>query len=221
MYIWNMSEKSEQELLQDLIIKSEDDFEKKILYIGAGALLLSLTLLEKIIQLEYSSGIYFLIAGWVFIVSSLLINLSSHLISKLHLRKAQQELDDNIAFGNRLTNHKRRVFIVECFNWSSAGTLIIGILLILFFASINAMHPHITRNQTGQQKDTISIRIINSKQYPMTPEKNNPKIKNEVRTPPRPTPDTEKKGYTPMAPRQETPDPKPVEQPSKPVNSED
>jgi len=82
-----MSAKSEHELLQDLISKSEEDFEKKVLYIGAGALLLSLTLLEKIIQLESSFGIGFLISDWIFIVISLLINLSSHLISKIQLRR--------------------------------------------------------------------------------------------------------------------------------------
>jgi hypothetical protein len=66
------------DVIQERINKTEDHFDTKILYIGAGALLLSLTLLEKIIQLETSTGIWILITGWVLIVGSLLLNLASH-----------------------------------------------------------------------------------------------------------------------------------------------
>jgi len=65
--------KTEVEIIQDLITKSEDEFEKKLLYIGAGALLLSLTLVEKILKLENSCCIWFLISGWISLVLSLLL----------------------------------------------------------------------------------------------------------------------------------------------------
>ena len=104
-----MSDKNELDLIEEVITKSEDDFEKKITYIGAGALLLSLTLLDKIIKFEVSSGIGYLIAGWIVLIISLLTNLLSHLVSKIQLRKAQQEVRDKVKFDIRLSDYKKGI----------------------------------------------------------------------------------------------------------------
>ena len=86
--------KTENEITLDLISKSEEEFEKKLTYIGAGALLLSLTFIDKIISLESSYYIGFLISGWATLTLSLLSNLMSHLLAKIQFRKVQSELSN-------------------------------------------------------------------------------------------------------------------------------
>lgn len=130
---------NEEDLLQDLITKSEVEFEKKILYIGAGALLLSLTLIDKVISLEGSEDVGFLVTGWCCLVLTLLINLLSHLISKIHLRKAVKEIQDKIDITTRQKSHRKRLIIIESINWISVVCLIVGVSMVVAFASLNAI----------------------------------------------------------------------------------
>lgn len=46
--------------------KSEDDYEKNLVYISSGTLVLSLTFIEKIVPLQGSTVVWFLIASWIF-----------------------------------------------------------------------------------------------------------------------------------------------------------
>lgn len=131
--------KPERQIVQDLVTRSEDEFEKKLTYISAGALLLSATFLEKIVTLEDSSSLWILISGWSFLVMTLIINLFSHLVSKYYMRKNIDDIDDNIEFSSRLSNHQRRLKRIESMNWISAIFLIIGVVALVVFTSINAI----------------------------------------------------------------------------------
>src|ERR1700743_287269 len=64
--------------------KSEDDYEKNITYIAAGTLVLSLTFLEKVVNLKESDSVWFLILSWVLLSISLLGNLVSHQLSGMY-----------------------------------------------------------------------------------------------------------------------------------------
>lgn len=157
------TDKSEFEITQELITKSEDEFEKKITYIAAGALLLSLTFIEKVIQIESSTGKLFLVLSWIFLICTLITNLVSHLVVKIHLRKVQQEITDKLDYETRVKNHRKRIFISESFNWTSVSLLIAGIAMIIVFASHNALNPPLNKDNKSQCHDTLNIRIINSK----------------------------------------------------------
>ena len=209
--------KSEKDIIQELITKSEEEFEKKITYIGAGALILSLTLLEKLFKLETSSGTFFLILSWSLLIFSLLINLISHLVAKLNLRAAENEIDLSIDSKTRINNYKKRLNQMEWFNWTSAITLVLGILFILVFAAVNTVKHH---TQTIVPKnDTIKVEIINQQHLIMTPIKNeqeNGKERlNEGFSNPRPQIETEKKGYTNPSPRQDQGQTQPTTEPTK------
>jgi hypothetical protein len=211
----NESPKTDRDILQGLITKSEEEFEKKLTYIGAGALLLSLTLLEKIFKLEQSTGMIYLIFSWILLIISLLVNFISHLVSKIHLRKAQQEIDSSFEIGIRIKHHKRRLIHMEFLNWSSAISLVFGIVLILIFASVNAIKTH-NRVKTPKE-DTIMVKIINQKQIimkPLSDEKPEERGRqNEGYTYPTPEPIPERRGFTYPEPRQE---PEPAVTPQEP-----
>jgi hypothetical protein len=148
--------KTERDLVQDLISRSEDHFEYKLTYIGAGALFLSLTLLDKITPLGGSRHLFVIVIGWIFLVESLIINLVSHLIAKILLRKSQREIDDQVAYKIRYANYRKGLIISEGFNWASISTLAIGVCLIIVFVSLNALHPINYKNSKNIGDSTCS-----------------------------------------------------------------
>lgn len=115
--------------------KSEDNFEKNITYISAGGLALSLTLIDKIVDIEVSSFKLILILSWIFFTMSLLVNLMSHYISSYYHDLVINELDekDPDVFKNidKRNSMMRKINVINVF------ILILGIMLLVTFSSIN------------------------------------------------------------------------------------
>lgn len=143
---------TDREKIQEVIGKTEDYFEEKLTYISAGALGLTLTFIEKIIPLTDSVGTVFLVMGWGFLVMTLLLNLSSHLISKQYLFKTQMELDKS-----NDSNHLKDIYSkvikrnkrTDCINWITVGLLILGISFIVTFVSINSFNKSTSNIKTN------------------------------------------------------------------------
>lgn len=133
--------------------KSEDNFEKSLTYISAGALGLSLTFIEKIVPIESSLHIWTLILAWIFLGLTLFLNLVSHLISSYYSRKSQDELDngdENI--NDKIDKRNRKMTII---NWTTVIFLMLGISFIIFFTSINYSNKASTSNSdTCSEKST-------------------------------------------------------------------
>lgn len=129
--------------------KSEDDFEKNIIYIAAGTLVLSLTFIEKIVDLGSSGGIMFLIISWILLSITLLGNLVSHQISSLFHEK-YRSLYANCADDDQLPDLKLKQynFIIASFNWGTIFTLCTGIGMLVTFCSINAYQKANNKFQT-------------------------------------------------------------------------
>ena len=146
---------TDREKIQDVIDKTEDHFEEKLTYISAGALVLTLTFIEKIIPLRDAFAVIFLVIGWGLLVLSLLLNLSSHLISKYLLYKSLLELDENSD-----TTYLRSLYLkairrnkrIDCINWITVGLLILGISSIVIFASINSVQKASKQNSKNELK---------------------------------------------------------------------
>ena len=138
-----MTSKTERQKIQDVIDKTEDNFEEKLTYLSAGSLGLTLTFIEKIVPLENSIVISFLVAGWGLLVLTLLLNLSSHMFSKHLMQKTQKEMDDsNSETDNNSIYLKviKRNRIIDFINWVTVILLIFGISSIIAFVSINSFH---------------------------------------------------------------------------------
>ncbi|MDQ6481708.1 hypothetical protein [Dyadobacter sp. LHD-138] len=122
--------------------KSDDDYEKNVTYISAGTLVLSLTFLEKVVKLNDSHGLWFLISSWGFMALTLGINLVSHQLSSLFAEKnieSLTEVDANptgVVATIQGRNKKLRIL-----NWITTGTLFIGMVCLIIFCSINALTP--------------------------------------------------------------------------------
>jgi hypothetical protein len=122
--------------------KSDDDYEKNVTYISAGTLVLSLTFLEKVVKLNDSHALWFLISSWGFMALTLGINLVSHQLSSLFAEKNIQSLTevdaDPVGVVDTIQGRNKKLRIL---NWITTGTLFIGMACLIIFCSINALTP--------------------------------------------------------------------------------
>jgi hypothetical protein len=120
----DQAEDRNREILQKIKEKSDDDFEKNITFISAGALGISMTFIEKIVNLPKAIHLWIIITAWGFLTLTLLANLLSHYLSSCYHLKAIEEYD---ARNKKITR----------LNLSTIFTLILGIILLIIFLSIN------------------------------------------------------------------------------------
>ena len=141
--------------------KSDDDFEKNITYISAGALGLSMTFIEKIVDIHKGSFLCLLFIAWGLLTLTLLVNLLSHYISSNHHDKTTQELDSKDPETNN--NIDRRNSLMRKINISTVVTLILGIIFLLLFTSINLTKMKNEKSKTETTTTTSETKIIETK----------------------------------------------------------
>jgi uncharacterized integral membrane protein len=138
--------------------KSEDDYEKNIIYIAAGTLVLSLTFLEKVVNLKESNAVWFLILSWILLSLTLLGNLVSHQLSSMYHERCRLLY---AACGNNTEEADGKVKKYNSnilkLNWGTTISLFLGILLLVIFCSINAYHT--THLKTKLNDTTMSKEI--------------------------------------------------------------
>ncbi len=146
--------------LQKVVDKSEDEFEKRLLYIAAGALGLSLSFITDIVTISQSTCLWMLIAGWGLLIVCILINLLSHIGSK---NKANESIDlidafltsgesDNSSLIDAINKKNSKTELV---NKVTVWSLFLGIVFIVTFASINLL-----QNNTSNKMAEKEIKIV-------------------------------------------------------------
>jgi hypothetical protein len=154
-------EKSDRDILQRIKEKSEDDFEKNITYISAGALAISLTFLEKIIPVKESTQTYLVIVSWALLVLTLLSNLLSHQYSSYIIDKTINDVDNKAK--KSIKNWERRTKKIRIWNILNVIGVMIGIGLFVIFVSINIARLSVQQNPKDSE--------IKGTQGPMTNKK--------------------------------------------------
>jgi len=125
-------DKDYQKNLSDTVSKSQDDFEKQLSFISAGALGLSMLFIEKIVPLKTAGYKWLLISGWICLVLTLFGNLVSHFLSAQYNHKTLIEYQE----GHE-TRHSERTKWITWLNIGTILMLVLGILSILIFLAIN------------------------------------------------------------------------------------
>lgn len=125
--------------------KSQDDFEKYFNIFGSGGLLISLTLLSKLIETELKYEYqWMIISASILFLISLFSNLISHFIAIFNEEKNIADVDN---YNPDLTvNIDKRNKCITILNWISLGSISIGAILISVFLIINL-------NSMSQKKD--------------------------------------------------------------------
>lgn len=125
--------------------KSQDDFEKYLNIFGSGGLIISLTLLSKLIEtdLKYEYQYMIMTASILFLLS-LFSNLFSHYIAIFNEEKNIEDVDNYNPNLNE--NIDKRNKCITILNWISLGSISIGAILISVFLIINL-------NKMSEKKD--------------------------------------------------------------------
>jgi len=127
----------DREALDNVKQKSYGFYERNITYIAAGTLVLSLTFIEKIVELNKSYVIWTLIVCWSILALTLLVNLLSHQISCLFHDKTINDFDNKDPEISRKIKSRNK--IIGMMNWVATFGLIIGIIFLIIFCSINSI----------------------------------------------------------------------------------
>jgi hypothetical protein len=121
--------------LVDIHRKSQETFEQQLSYISAGCLVLSIGYVKDIVKDISKAGCRsLLMIGWVLMISTLLLNLVSHLLAEKFYSKSISEINRSVF--NPGESDKRFKKITKI-NWICVYTLIFGILLIIIFINRN------------------------------------------------------------------------------------
>jgi hypothetical protein len=126
--------------LEHAISGSEDDFEKNLVYLSAGSLVLSIGFIERIVPMDNTKCIGFLIVSWCLIALTLLLNLASYLISADNGTEAREDLDNHVLNDKeRYEKVKSRNKTIRRINWTSYSLFSFGIISMIIYCSINVV----------------------------------------------------------------------------------
>ena len=125
--IGNYDDRTSQ--LMNLRAEAERQFDKQIVYLSGGALVFSIGFVKDIIGVNKLPVCkWLLIASWVCFAVSLIVNLFSYLSSRKAIDKELLEEEKKSNLYNYLTKN---------LNWLSISGLLLGLILLIVFATIN------------------------------------------------------------------------------------
>ena len=131
--------------------KSQESFEKQLSYISAGGLSLSMIFIDKVVKnIDQSNYKWLLALSWILLGITLVVNLISHSISAKNTYKTLEEIEnDKFNYEEVIKRHKSGSRINDFCTYS----LLIGILLLISFVTINLYMTHSIdhpKPETGQ-----------------------------------------------------------------------
>lgn len=133
--------KEYRDKLSEVIKHSENEFEKKIIYISAGGLAVSMVLVKDVIPIGVCIYKWMLVCGWTGLILAIILNVSSQFVTKGIARalcgKIGMYLEGKLSSLN-LTNEAKRMNVwIELFNYATISSMLFGIILILTFTYLN------------------------------------------------------------------------------------
>lgn len=124
-------QQSYRDLLQELSIKSQDQYDKTLLTLSTGALGLSFAFIKDIVNISVATNINYLTGSWISLTFSILCILISFLSAKHALDKAIEAEDNDEVYESKLDR------ITSILNWMSAAFFIAGLIFVTVFIKLN------------------------------------------------------------------------------------
>jgi hypothetical protein len=103
---------------------AQEQFDKLIIYIASGALVLSIAFVNEIIKVIDPKTLFSLKLSWVLFVTALLLNLSSHRSAIVAMNQFLKSYNNSSNLWDKIT---------RALDFSSFIALFGGIVLFLFF----------------------------------------------------------------------------------------
>ena len=125
-------QQSYRDLLQELSVKSQEQYDKTVITLSTGALGLSFAFIKDVVDIKVASNINFLTGAWICFTLSVLSVLLSFTASKYALDQAIIAEDNNEEI-----QINRADVITTILNWLSSIFFIIGLVFIIVFVKLN------------------------------------------------------------------------------------
>lgn len=134
--------KTYRPLLQNVIDKCEEEFERKSTNIAAGSLGVSFGFIHNIVTISAGRCLWILLSGWTLLLASICINCFSYLWSKKYAHDTIVDIDNeytkssfnaNLLYLKICSRNKKTMVINLVTIWS----MIVGLLLVLIYVIVN------------------------------------------------------------------------------------
>ncbi len=149
----------ERAIYIELQKNSSNLLDKYLLAIGMGALLLSVTFIEKIVPQPQAWTLYILLFSWVLLIASVLLTLISFYTSEKAIRKTIEilDLEYGAEAGDKIDDNNKYSKITERLNFFSIASLILGIVLLTVFSFLNIKYKVNIENEKSNHKGGIKM----------------------------------------------------------------
>lgn len=124
-------QKSYRDLLQELSVKSQEQYDKTLITLSTGALGLSFAFIKDIVDIKSAGDVHFLIGSWICFILSIVFILVSFLTSKYALDQAIVAEDNDVIYDSKLDK------ATTILNWLSASFFVVGLLFVVVFVKLN------------------------------------------------------------------------------------
>lgn len=117
------------------MLSSEEWYDKNFNVITGGAILLSITFLDKVVPYKEAVWKWTLIVSWLTLLVALVLNLISHRRSSRNQMLTINELDsdEDVAFGNAQNRNRD----MDHLTFAAMSSMIAGLLFLILYCSIN------------------------------------------------------------------------------------
>lgn len=121
--------------LKEIVVKSQEAFEKQLSYISAGSLSISIAFIKDVVgDLSKTQEEGILLLSWSLMGFTLLLNLLSHVFtSNCHNKTIGEIGQGKYNYKTVLCRHNN----IKKLNYVSIVSLIMGIASLLYFISLN------------------------------------------------------------------------------------
>ena len=129
------------EMLEKVKENSEKDYEKNLIYITAGTLVLSITFVEKVTPLPEAIEVWMIITSWALLSASIGLNLISHWLSIRQaetLNKLVIDKDIEESEINKWIDKKNKP--INFLNGLTLLTVLFGIIFLVLYCSFNTLN---------------------------------------------------------------------------------
>lgn len=130
---------------------SQNDYEKNLMYISAGTLVLSITFIEKITPIQDAIFLWIIVVSWFLLSTSIGINLFSYWLAIHQADKLQDSINASMTFDGINDQIKENNKLLKRVNVTTLATLFIGIICLVLYCSLNVL------NMSKKRSDAIPI----------------------------------------------------------------
>jgi len=173
-----------RKVLNNMELEVSGRYDQWIITLAGGALVFSITFLEKIATQPKPLTLWFLGAAWVFLLLTLIFGLFSLLTSQSAIRREREILDENLGEENPTPESQKNILAI-CTHWLNVLSIItftLGIILLCIFSILNSPKGVNYDQRKTEHKNQWPCTFCNTQNKTTTPTEKSSKSTKKIKT---------------------------------------